>query len=115
MDHIWDGFYTGQLRMSRFPGLIPLGKKIKVEFSGTPPGNLVFTVITDSSAAKGTTVHIKYPKPGKLEIYNNGVMVQPNQWDESLGAQAVISSVPTHGENRFVGVENILEFYIAPN
>lgn len=22
MDHIWDGFYTGQVRMSRFPTLI---------------------------------------------------------------------------------------------
>lgn len=22
MDHVWDGFYTGQVRMSRFPALV---------------------------------------------------------------------------------------------
>jgi len=26
MDHVWDGFYTGQVRLSRFPGLVQGGK-----------------------------------------------------------------------------------------
>lgn len=30
MDHTWDGFYTGQLRLSRFPAQIYTGKHYTV-------------------------------------------------------------------------------------
>lgn len=28
MDHEWDGFYTGQHRLSRFPGVVKSGKTL---------------------------------------------------------------------------------------
>ena len=39
MDHIWDGFYTGQLRMARWPSIIETGQNYTydVVYSGTPP------------------------------------------------------------------------------
>ena len=45
MDHIWDGFYTGQIRLSRWPAIIQVGsprspaKTYMVKYSGTPPLN----------------------------------------------------------------------------
>lgn len=26
MDHVWDGFYTGQVRESRFPAMVEIGQ-----------------------------------------------------------------------------------------
>lgn len=37
MDHVWDGFYTGQVRLSRFPVQIVTGYAYVVKMSGTPP------------------------------------------------------------------------------
>jgi hypothetical protein len=43
MDHTWDGFYTGQKRLARFPGIIGLTNSVNnlytynISYSGTPP------------------------------------------------------------------------------
>ncbi len=39
--------------------------------------------------------------------------MKENEWETSIGAPAEISRYPKCGEWRFIGVENILEFYIA--
>jgi hypothetical protein len=38
MDHMWDGFYTGQVRLSRFPTLMEAsaGSVTEIEMTGTP-------------------------------------------------------------------------------
>lgn len=51
MDHVWDGFYTGQTRLSRFPVQLETGQDYHMRLTGTPPGNLRFRL--DSSALKG--------------------------------------------------------------
>ena len=45
MDHVWDGFYTGQKRLSRFPALVQMGKKFNVFYTGTPPSSQRFKVV----------------------------------------------------------------------
>lgn len=35
MDHVWDGFYTGQIRLSRFSALIQQGEDYWVNTTGT--------------------------------------------------------------------------------
>ena len=47
MDHVWDGFYTGQIRLSRFPSLIQGGyaNKYRLDYAGTPPSNQRFKFI----------------------------------------------------------------------
>jgi len=39
MDHVWDGFYTGQTRLSRFPIITysPPGAVYDIVYTGTPP------------------------------------------------------------------------------
>jgi hypothetical protein len=53
MDHTWDGFYTGQKRLDRFPGLVIAGNKYVVGYQGTQPGNQRFKLVSES---KGVTV-----------------------------------------------------------
>lgn len=36
MDHMWDGFYTGQVRLSRFPAQILTDKSYTMTYTGTP-------------------------------------------------------------------------------
>jgi len=40
MDHMWDGFYTGQKHLSRFPAMIEIKGDYTVEMTGTPPGKM---------------------------------------------------------------------------
>lgn len=62
MDHVWDGFYTGQLRMSRFPAIVdlPRGSVYDLTYTGTPAKKQRFTVFSQSKSA-GLTIRIAYP------------------------------------------------------
>jgi hypothetical protein len=46
MDHMWDGFYTGQVRLQRFPSVYQgdRGSIYDLEFSGTPAKHLKFVI-----------------------------------------------------------------------
>lgn len=35
-----------------------------------------------------------------------------NEWDDSINKQGLITKTKGCGENRYVGVDNVLEFYI---
>jgi hypothetical protein len=118
MDHIWDGFYTSQLRMARWPSIIQTGTGINkiynVTYTGTAPSTQRFILKADS---EGVMVAIKFTKAGSYAIYNGppasgGTIVTSNAWDENLKAQSSIKGNRGCGENRYVGVVNIFEFYI---
>jgi hypothetical protein len=44
MDHVWDGFYSGQVRESRFPAVVyaPKGSVYNLTFSGSPAKKMRF-------------------------------------------------------------------------
>jgi len=42
MDHQWDGFYTSQKRVARFPGILTTGQDYTLEITSTPPKNMRF-------------------------------------------------------------------------
>jgi len=110
MDHMWDGFYTGQVRLSRFPTLFEAsdGSIYDITMTGTPPKKMLFRL----SGGVGATIRIAYPGSESRGIYKNGVEIAYNQWnDATAGYGAVTQSFC--GENRFIGVVNILEFYIT--
>lgn len=46
MDHVWDGFYTGQVRLSRFPILVyvPKGAVYDVIYTGTPAKKMKYAL-----------------------------------------------------------------------
>ena len=44
MDHVWDGFYTGQTRLSRFISIVRTDTSdfTEILFTGTPPLSQLF-------------------------------------------------------------------------
>lgn len=69
MDHVWDGFYTGQLRMSRFPAQILTGEDYVVQMTGTPPQKMRFTLNADTGSL---LIKIPYPNAGSYSVYIGG-------------------------------------------
>ena len=51
MDHVWDGFYTGQVRLSRWPSIVQVGntQTYEIKYTGTPPEKQRFTLHAESS------------------------------------------------------------------
>ena len=94
--------------MTRFPGLLTTDYDYTLEMAGTPPKKMRFMLQTDVA---GTKIRINYPVAGSIQVYADDVKQDYTQWDKELGAPALLKR--THcGENRFVGVENYLEFFI---
>lgn len=62
MDHIWDGFYTGQLRVSRFHGLVysPSKSVYDVIYTGSPAKKQTYILISQDPTAS-MMVRIAYP------------------------------------------------------
>jgi len=48
MDHVWDGFYTGQIRMSRFPIImyLPQGAVYDIVYTGSPPKKQFYSLVS---------------------------------------------------------------------
>lgn len=117
MDHVWDGFYTGQVRMSRFNSVVnaPNDAVYDLVFSGTPPKKMRFTMNSMAHSA-GMTIRIAYPSAESRKIYLDnegevGDLVISNDWDDKIMNYAEIKQ-DYCGENRYLGVLNILEFYL---
>lgn len=62
----------------------------------------------------GIIIRIRYTKPGAYVINDqNGNLIKYNEWDKNIKAPALIRGETSEcGENRYVGVVNIFEFYI---
>lgn len=110
MDHVWDGFYTGQIRLSRFPSIIETIGYYNLKYTGTPPNNVRYKLLSEIGAI---TVKIPYSNAGSYTVYANGVKKNYTPWDEELGRHGPVTGREGCGENRFVGIENFLEFYIT--
>jgi Ca2+-binding RTX toxin-like protein len=112
MDHGWDGFYTSQKRLQRFPVMLETGIDHTVRFTGTPPQQLRFKLEAGSTQA-GVKVKIPYPNAGIYSVRANGKKITPQPFDEQLGHPTQLPKA-TCGENRFQNLANWLEFYITP-
>jgi|TARA_B110000285_G_scaffold124314_1_gene140298 hypothetical protein len=111
MDHMWDGFYTGQVRMSRFPAVFEAspGAVYDITMTGTPAKKMLFRLLGEGV---GATIRIAYPGAESRAIYKNGVEIAYNEWDDAIAGYSPVTQAFC-GENRFIGVQNILEFYIT--
>lgn len=85
MDHCWDGFYTCQIRYSRFIATVDAdpGSVYDVMPTGTPPKAMRFELRTDSEKG-GMTVRIHYPSATSRNIVKDGKLIDYNSWDESI-------------------------------
>jgi len=114
MDHMWDGFYTGQVRLSRFPSQILTGKSYTITYTGTPFKNGRYVLQADPGA-KGILIKIPYPNAGAYSVKVNGSIVQPQPWDEvTQKPRDIDMATATCGANLFVGVVNYLQFFLTP-
>jgi hypothetical protein len=113
MDHVWDNFYAGQKRQSRFPIIINVNQgEWDLDFTGTPAKKMYFELMHDDPK-KGVTLRIAYPSAGSYSVTDkNDKLIEMNQWDDKIKNYGPIKQ-ETCGENRYIGVRNILEFYIT--
>jgi len=119
MDHVWDGFYSGQIRRSRFPGFVwgkqpgENGMIYEVVFTGTPAKKFKWKFISQTPGA-GLTVKIAYPSALSRSVLKDEQIIEYNKWDKSIEPSGMYGTIKQTecGENRYVGVKNILEFYI---
>lgn len=59
-------------------------------------------------------ISIPYPNTGSFNLLLNGNIVEFNDWDEDISNYGALTGTRGCGENRYVGVENIFDFYITP-
>ena len=114
MEHCWDGFYACQKRLPRVHGLVRGGKGVvyNVTYTGTPPQKQVFLLDSNYPEA-GMTVRIFYPGAESKQVIANGKNIPMTPWIEAEKNYAPVTQAYC-GENRFIGIKNILEFYITP-
>lgn len=74
MDHIWDGFYTGQKRLTRFPviALANTGNFHIIEYTGTPPLTQLFELYGTEMASDALKLRILYRTPNLVIVKVGG-------------------------------------------
>ena len=110
-----DTGYASQLRFSRFPALAQGNNgAYDVVYSGSPPKKQKFTFIAADETA-GMTIRIAYPSAEARAITMDEETVPTNLWDDSpeVMAYGPIMQDKGCGENRYIGVKNVLEFYLT--
>lgn len=114
MDHGCDTGYASQLRTSRFPVLAQAdNRQYDIVYSGTPPKKQKFSLFAGDPNA-GMTIRIAYPGAEARAITKDGETVPHNLWNDDPDVMTYGPIEQTHcGENRYLGVRNILEFYLT--
>lgn len=111
MDHMWDGFYTGQKHKSQMNTLLQVGRNYTIEYTSTPFLNMRYKLMGGSGFSK---IRIYYWNAGSYHVYVNNKLIDYTEWDKNLGTAKELSGYKGCGENRYVGVKNFLEFIITP-
>jgi hypothetical protein len=83
MDHTWDGFYSGQIRITRFPTLVDAyrGSVYDIVYTGTPPKKQLFELYADGTDI-GMVVRIAYPSAAAYQVKINNEYVPMNDWSD---------------------------------
>jgi len=116
MDHCWDGFYTCLTRLSRFPTLLQGGRNMyyNITTTGTLPNKMKFSL---PSSTTSVIIRLRYTQSNAFQVYDYlGNLVAPNAWNSEISAPYTLKGDfgGKCGENRYLGVVNILEVYISP-
>ena len=83
-------------------------------YTGTPPKNMRYHLRSDV-ATKGITIKVPYPNAGAYSVKVNAKIIDLLPIDSATKKPQLIDpTTATCGINRFVGIENYLEFFITP-
>jgi len=83
MDHVWDGFYVGQIRYSRYPVIVDAkrGNSYDLEYTGNTPKNQTFTLKSQNRDA-GIIVRVFYPDTGSFSVHANEEFIASNSFND---------------------------------
>eukprot|EP00361_Fabrea_salina_P003869 CAMPEP_0202427040 /NCGR_PEP_ID=MMETSP1345-20130828/1320_1 /ASSEMBLY_ACC=CAM_ASM_000843 /TAXON_ID=342563 /ORGANISM="Fabrea Fabrea salina" /LENGTH=3382 /DNA_ID=CAMNT_0049037631 /DNA_START=76 /DNA_END=10221 /DNA_ORIENTATION=+ len=108
MDHVWDRFYTGQKRLSRFPSLVYTNVIYNITSTGTLPGKMQFRLQGNQGIDKSVILTLNYNEPKSVQITSNGKRILPIQYQ--VGENPVCSFSDPHGTNRWFHEDAKLQF-----
>jgi hypothetical protein len=94
----------------RFPAQVLTNKAYTITFNGSPPNNIRFKLASDVGT-KGILIKIPYPSSGSVSVKVNGNIVDPIAFSATID---MTSASTVCGSNRYVGLQNFLEFYLTP-
>ena len=80
-------------------------------YTGTPAKKQKFT-LNSQFPSLGLTVRIAYPGAESRQILKDGKRVEMIPWNDTAQQHDPILQTEC-GENRFIGMKNILEFYLT--
>jgi len=83
MDHMWDGFYTGQKHKSQFQAMLQTNRNYTIEYTSTPFKNMKYELRAPTGLIK---LKIQYWDAGSYQVYANGKLVEWNEWDKNIMA-----------------------------
>lgn len=109
MDHVWDGFYTGQKRLTKFPVVIQAntGAFHTIEYTGTPPLKQLFELYATEANTDAVKLRLKYTNPDVVIVKKGTTEVARQSLSNGVPA-ALAGNVC--GENRWIHGVNQLEF-----
>ncbi len=87
MDHVWDGFYTGQKRLLRFPAIVEANtdKYHTITYTGTPPLSQMFELYGTEAATDRVKLILKYSNPDLVVVEKAG---------SEVSRQPLVNGVP---------------------
>jgi hypothetical protein len=117
MDHCWDGHYTCQKRLSRFPGLIESNKKYEIYYTGTQPHNSRYVIQGGETGVDWLHLTIDFSQSRLYNVYakesgGTETIIAANDFDPSTN-QLVPISKSKCGENVYYKPTFIYEFYLT--
>eukprot|EP01017_Pseudomicrothorax_dubius_P004699 TRINITY_DN11002_c0_g1_i2.p1 TRINITY_DN11002_c0_g1~~TRINITY_DN11002_c0_g1_i2.p1 ORF type:complete len:400 (+),score=114.16 TRINITY_DN11002_c0_g1_i2:101-1300(+) len=111
MDHVWNGFYTGLTRLSRFPSLILLNQTVNISWSGTIPVKTQY-VLQGVSTRDWVILRQRYTKPESIQVSVNGAIIKPVKLIQGQ-EHDLVKDGPVCGANKFYFQEQTIEFVVT--
>ena len=111
MDHCWDGHYTCQKRLSRFPGLVETNKRYELYFTGTQPIKTRYTLEGGQVGLDWVQILIDFSQSRIFKVFANNKEVEANKFNRATKKHNPVQRVYC-GEHTYTKLTYIYEFYL---
>eukprot|EP00117_Sycon_ciliatum_P004440 scpid3684/ scgid8813/ len=123
-EHTCDGIYPGLFRLARFAALVSVEADstntngntpgYDIQFTGTVPDTMQFKLQSAFGVSrKGMVIQVRYNKKNTFAISKDDELVEALTFDENSGEVPPVPTEAFCGENRYLPLENTLQFYIT--
>jgi hypothetical protein len=112
MDHTWNGFYTGLVRLSRFSGIIQTNKHYTFLYKGTLPVVQYFQL---QGAEKGDFIHVDFTYTTSQSIrveLDDGTVVKPTIIKPDQNDN-LLEDTSSCGSNVYTLISNKIQFTLT--